>query len=219
MLFFFLSFVENSRNNNCCGKLSYNSNLLLCCDGKLHEKMSNRKCCGTKIYNSKTQWCKKKQDILPLGEDSCYGEEYKTKTHICCHHQKHVYEKTTKTDDQCCGSTPYSTKDYFCKNETELISSNYFMIFYLNFFLSVFILIYTVYNHPFMKCHFSYKYFHDTCFAMNLISYTSLVFATILYFYVGVGDPRFQIDTKNTSTLLYIKFDDHCSYIMSHAVP
>jgi len=130
--------VENSRNNGCCGKLSYNNNLHHCCDGKLHEKMSNKKCCGTKIYDSKTQWCKKKKDILPLGEDSCYGEPYKTDTHICCFHQKHVYEKTTKTDDQCCGSMPYSRKDYFCKNDKELISSNYYMILQSNLFIDVY---------------------------------------------------------------------------------
>ena len=100
--------------------------------------MFNKKCCATNIYNSKTQWCKNQKDILPLGEDSCYGEQFKTDTHICCFHQKRVYEKTTKTDDECCGSTPYSIKDYYCKNDKELISSNYYMILQSNLFIDVY---------------------------------------------------------------------------------
>jgi hypothetical protein len=100
--------------------------------------MFNKKCCATNIYNSKTQWCKNQKDILPLGEDSCYGEQFKTDTHICCFHQKRVYEKTTKADDECCGSTPYSIKDYYCKNDKELISSNYYMILQSNLFIDVY---------------------------------------------------------------------------------
>ncbi|XP_063428485.1 galaxin-like [Mytilus trossulus] len=86
----------------------------MCCNGKLHNgtKYPGQRCCGIETYNNFTHWCDKRGPdiILLLGQETCYGEKYLTKTKICCYGGRKVINKTAN-NDACCGTTPYNSKE------------------------------------------------------------------------------------------------------------
>ncbi|XP_063428483.1 usherin-like isoform X2 [Mytilus trossulus] len=95
----------DKNRHSCCGKLLNDNNNKMCCNGKLHNgtKYPGQKCCGTETYNKFTHWCDERDPdiILLLGQKTCYGQKYLTKTKICCHGQLRKIIRNTPEPTRC----------------------------------------------------------------------------------------------------------------------